>query len=130
MKITIETDKNHLNYSVQNPEGKATFEDVMNSLFCVFEDCVKRLMEGDPPDKATQEMLCFSLEDAFGHILYDNLFPQLKPGESGFDLCDAAIIRAQDEIIAEAEKDGITFQEALNRYNEKAKEYVNARKMS
>lgn len=130
MKIIIEADTKSLSYRLEDTEEAVTFEDIMNALFGVFEDSAKRLLKSTKPDRDAQEALCFSLEDVFGHILYDKLFPQLKPGESDFDLCDAAIVRAQDEIIAEAERDGITFQEALAKYNEKAREYVNARKMS
>lgn len=70
------------------------------------------------------------LEEMFGRCFY-KIFPEYEPKEGEeFDLVDAAIIKAQDDIIKEAHKKGITFEEALREYNEKAREYVNARKMS
>ena len=77
-----------------------------------------------------KEMLAMQMEELFGRCFY-KIFPEFMPEEGEeFNLCDAAIIKAQDDIIIEAEKKGITFQEALQHYNEKAREYVNARKMS
>lgn len=75
-------------------------------------------------------MLSLQIEELFGRCFY-KLFPEFAPEEGReFDLCDAAIIKAQDDIIKEAHKKGITFEEALQHYNEQAREYVNARKMS
>lgn len=81
-------------------------------------------------DEEEVEYLSLRLEEVFGRCFF-NIFPEYAPQEGNeFDLCDAAIIKAQDDIIKEAEATGKTFQEVLQSYNEKAKEYVNARKMS
>ena len=70
------------------------------------------------------------IEELFGRCFY-KIFPEFAPKEGEeFNLIDAAIIKAQDDIINEAHKKGISFEEALQQYNDKAREYVNARKMS
>lgn len=97
-------------------------------LFCTLEAATKTLKEDLDEDEALY--LSLRLEEVFGRCFF-NIFPEFTPKEGEeFDLCDAAIIKAQDDIIKEAEATGITFQEVLQKYNEKAKEYVNARKMS
>lgn len=106
------------------------FEKIINMLMITFSEATRKLIEQSQLTETEREDLCFSLEDVFEHLLYDDIFPEFRPREDDFDLCDAAIIKAQDDIISDAEKRGITFQEALAEYNEKAKEYVNVRKMS
>ncbi len=54
------------------------------------------------------------------------VFPEIKPNE--FDLTPAAIVYAQDKIIEEAEKKGITYKEAMKHYENIAQEYIKARK--
>ena len=52
----------------------------------------------------------------------ERTFPDIQPRE--FDLSDAGLLYAQDKIIEDAAKKGITYDEALKKYEEKAKEYV------
>ena len=100
----------------------------MATLFCVFESASTTIKEG--MDEDGQLELSLYIEEMFGRLFY-KIFPEYAPEEGKeFDLVDAAIIKAQDDIIKEAHKKGISFDEALHEYNEKAKEYVNARKMS
>ena len=67
------------------------------------------------------EDLYDSLDSLF-YMFMERVFPDIQPRE--FDLSDAAILYAQDMIIDEAEKKGLTFKEALKNYEDKAKEYV------
>ena len=45
------------------------------------------------------------------------------PGRAEFGLSDAALIKAQDDIIAQAIKDGKSVEEAVAEYNQKAEDY-------
>ena len=56
-----------------------------------------------------------------------NLFPDYT-AESEFDMTDAAIVYAQDQIINEAFEKGITLEEALKLYEDKAQEYIAKRR--
>jgi hypothetical protein len=49
----------------------------------------------------------------------ERVFPDTQPRD--FDLSDAGMLYAQDMIIDEAAKKGITYEEALQKYEEKAK---------
>ena len=61
-------------------------------------------------------------------IALKNIFPGIDPAE--FDLSDAAIVYAQDQIINKALDEGKTWEEVKNEYENLAVEYINARKMS
>lgn len=127
MQITINYDKKELSVDIQSDE-KVTYEVLLNALLGAFAHCTTKLLEETSMEDEAIEDLCFSLEDVFEHILYDEVFPQLKSLRSEFELSDAAVLKAQDEIISEAAERGISYKEALDEYNEKAEEYV--RKMS
>ena len=92
------------------------------------ESSTELILKGKDEDVRFE--ISLRLEELFGRCFY-KIFPEYAPNEDEeFNLVDAAIIKAQDDIIKEAHKKGITFEEALKEYNERAKEYVNARKMS
>lgn len=74
-----------------------------------------------------------SLYDSMDYLFYkfmERVFPDVQPRE--FDLSDAGLLYAQDMIINEAAKKGMTYDEALKHYEAKAKEYVkkNSRRLS
>lgn len=74
-----------------------------------------------------------NLYDSMDYLFYkfmERVFPDIQPRE--FDLSDAGLLYAQDMIINEAAKKGMTYDEALKHYEDKAKAYVkkNARMMS
>jgi len=72
-----------------------------------------------------REGLYDQLDYLFDEFLSE-VFPEIKPNE--FDLTPAAIVYAQDQIIEEAAKKGITYKEAMEVYEKKAQEYIKARK--
>lgn len=103
-------------------------DDILATLFCVMEATTEEVKKQMNEDE--KYMLSVQIEELFGRCFY-KMFPEYAPQEGEeFNLCDAAIIKAQDDIINDAANRGITFEEALKHYNEKAREYVNARKMS
>lgn len=114
-------------FEKSHKDEKISYGEILATLFCTLEASTKTLKK----DLNEEESIFLSqqLEEMFGRCFY-NIFPEYLNDKDAFDLCDAAIIKAQDDIIKEAEKKGVTFQEALKQYNEKAQEYVNARKMS
>ena len=110
------------------PEGdvKLSLDGVI--AFCMsFLESTCKTYVNEYPD--TAEDLYDSL-DYFFYKFMERTFPDIQPRD--FDLSDAAVLYAQDQIIKRAEKKGITFEEALKQYEDKAKEYVkkNARMMS
>ena len=91
------------------------------------EVTVKLLKEVDTEDR---EALYMSLDAVLQRFLLD-MFPEFElADDEKFTLSDAALIKAQDDIINEAHKEGITFNEALARYEREAEEYFNAGKVS
>jgi len=109
-------------------DEKISYDDIVATLFCVLEGVTDTIKRGLNEDDTL--FLALRLEELFGKCYY-KLFPEYAPEEGReFDLCDAAIIKAQDDIIKEAEKEGKTIQQVLLEYNDRAREYVNARKMS
>lgn len=121
--ITIERTED--NVTLDCGEGmlySEVFATLMQSLEAVTRETVK-----DITDAEDREIIFDTIDAAFGQFLR-NVFPDIDPHE--FDLTDAAIVKAQDEIINDAHKRGITFEQALKEYEDKAKEYIDARKMS
>lgn len=121
--ITIERTED--NVTLDCGEGmlySEIFAMLMQSLEAVTRETVK-----DITDAEDREIIFDTIDAAFGRFLR-NVFPDIDPHE--FDLTDAAIVKAQDEIINDAHKRGITFEQALKEYEDKAKEYIDARKMS
>lgn len=121
--ITIERTED--NVIIDCGEGmlfSETFSLLMQALEAVSREVVK-----DITDTEDRETIFDAIDAAFGQFLR-SVFPDIDPHE--FDLTDAAIVKAQDEIINDAHKRGITFEQALKEYEDKAKEYIDARKMS
>ena len=110
------------------PEGdvKLSFDDVIAFCMSFMESACNGYMEKHP-GKGEE------LYDTMDYLFYrfmELVFPDIQPRE--FELSDAGLLYAQDQIIKRAEKKGITYEEALKQYEDKAKEYVkkNARLMS
>lgn len=119
MRIIIEADPEKVTGIAieEAEEGQATYENLTAILFCIIENYTKQVLEAAPDD-----------HDAIWDYVAgacDNLCIRLFPApENGFELSDAAIIYAEDQIIKRAEKKGISFEEALAQYEKKAQEYV------
>lgn len=76
--------------------------------------------------KQFRNFLYDSLDEVFTKFL-EKMFPEINPNE--FDLSSAAIVKAQDEIIEDAHKNGITYKQALKNYEKKASDYIKQRRL-
>jgi len=102
------------------PDGdvKLSFDNSIAFCMGLMENACHQYLEAH---KSEAEDLYDSLDSLF-YMFMERVFPDIQPRD--FDLTDAAVLYAQDMIIAEAEKNGLTYQEALKNYEDKAKEYV------
>lgn len=127
IKITLNDDA----LSVAYEGAPIKLDDVIGMYMTGLQSALKQVTEDEdhPMPEAIKEDLYIRLDAVFTALL-DTVFPEYAHDDT-FGLSEAAMIRAQDDIIKDAEEKGITFAEALEEYNNKAKEYVeNAREMS
>lgn len=97
---------------------KLSFDGVIAFCMSFMESACKDYLRAHPDDAE-------DLYDSIDYLFYkfmERTFPDTQPRE--FDLSDAGLLYAQDKIIDEAAKKGITYEEALKHYEAKAKEYV------
>lgn len=102
------------------PEGdvKLSFDGIIAFCMSFMESAAKDFLKAHPDEDE-------GLYDSIDYLFYkfmERTFPEIQPRD--FDLSDAGLLYAQDKIIEEAAKKGITYDEALQNYEEKAKEYV------
>ena len=123
MKIIIESDKDKVtNVAFENADdGQACYENVTAIIFCVLENFTKQVINALGDNQEEIDGLWDYVAGACDQLCI-RCFP--KPSESSFELSDAALIYAEDQIIKRAEKKGISFEEALQQYEEKARKYV------
>ena len=119
MRIIIEADIDKVTSIAieEAEEGQATYENLTAILFCIIENFTKQVLDEHPDD----------MNEIWDYVAgaCDRLCIKLFPEpDSKFELSDAAIIYAEDQIIKRAEKKGISFEEALAQYEEKAQKYV------
>lgn len=107
------------------PEGdaKLSFDGVIAFCLSFMESACKGYLH-DKGDKVKAEEL-YDIIDYLFYRFMERTFPDIQPRD--FDLSDAGLLYAQDKIIEEAAKKGITFEEALKKYEDEAKAYVNKR---
>lgn len=104
-------------------EEYPSFDDTIHMIFTALDGILHRFLD----DKAFRKNWEFR-EHVYDQIDYlcdallTNVFPEIEPNE--FDLTPAAIVYAQDMLIKEAADEGITYKEALAKYEKKAKEYI------
>lgn len=130
MQINIKFDKVGVEVStIPEKNGEAvTLADIMTGMITGFTGIVGDYMAKNPPENEED------VADVYDALVYifnaclSKLFPDIKP--LAFELSDAGVLYAMDQIINEAHEKGITFDEAIAEYEKKAGEYVNARKMS
>lgn len=106
-----------------------TFDEVFMRLMVALEGFTNQMLESvDVPDPKTfREHLYDMMDDSFGKFLR-KCFPEINPAE--FDLTAAAVVYAQDQIIQKAEKEGKTYDEMLDEYNEMANRYINEKRLN
>lgn len=119
MKLIINLNANE-ELSVEQ-KGKASVDTLVSILLCALESVMLQTIEkgGDP------ERLYDLMDTLFYHFM-ERVFPDIQP--RNFDFSDAAMLYAQDLIIDRADKEGKTFEEVMNEFEEEAKAYVNAQK--
>ena len=118
MKIVIKAnDEGHV--TSLELDKKCQLDELIAIMFAVLDGATREVLE-----KAPQEVHDYTYEhyNAVFDLFLRNVFPEAPEGY--FELSDAALLYAQDKIIDEAEKKGITFEEALEKYEKRATEYV------
>lgn len=122
MKILIKTTANG-ELEVRYDKLKS-LDDAVSMLCGALDATVRQVL----PSLETEELskLYDDLAEVLDHLL-TTLFPEFNELNE-FDMTDAAIVYAQDQIINDAHKKGITLQEALQRYENKAQEYIAKRR--
>lgn len=119
MKIFIEaTDEGKIT-SLEITDGKCPLDTFIAVLFSAMDGATREVLKD-----ASQEVHDFTYEhfNAVFDLFLRNVFPE--PPEGYFELSDAALLYAQDKLIAEMEKKGVTFKEALDSYEKKAQDYL------
>lgn len=117
LKLTVD-DEGLITEAVGEGDVQLSFDGIIAFCMSFMEFACKDFLGAHPDDAE-------NLYDSIDYLFYkfmERTFPDVQPRE--FDLSDAAILYAQDKIIDEAEKKGLTFKEALQKYEDKAKEYV------
>ena len=118
MKIIIETEGNSVMLGVENLEEseKGTLPDVIAPLMGGVEAMCFAVLE-DAEEAEIQE-----LHDYMTGV-FSLFMEKVFPGRAEFGLSDAALIKAQDDIIKQAIADGKSIEDAVADYNKKADEY-------
>lgn len=129
MKIIIESnEKNELKVSISDVKEESNgFDDVFAMLMQTLDGYAQKWMGIIAADR-DQEVLLeqYDVFCALFEKFLSNVFPEVLPAD--FALGDAAILKATDDIVADAAKRGITFDDALKEYREKAEAYVKEKK--
>ena len=102
------------------PEGdvKLSFDGAIAFCMSFMESACKDYLKNRPDDK---EHL-YDVLDTLFYKFMERAFPEVQPRD--FELSDAGLLYAQDQIIEEALQKNISYEEALRNYEAKAKEYV------
>lgn len=103
---------------ISEGDVKLSFDGIIAFCMSFMESACKDYVRAHPDDAE-------DLYDSIDYLFYkfmERTFPDVQPRE--FDLSDAGLLYAQDKIIDEAAKKGMTYEEALKHYEAKAKEYV------
>lgn len=106
-----------------NEEKGTTFSEVYSRLMVALEGAIKTVINEVPvKDRAAfKDHLYDIIDDGFGNLL-TKVFPEINVNE--FNLSAAAMVYAQDQIIAKAEAEGKTYQEMLDEYEAIADRYI------
>lgn len=124
MRIIITTDtKSETVEKVEffDVKDKVTYDDLVSIFLLLLESITKQFVSETKIGKEGKEYL-YDMLDTLFYTFMKRTFPDVQPRD--FDLTDAALIFAQDQIIEQADKDGISFQQAVKKYETKARKYV------
>ena len=121
MKINIEADEGQvLSFKL---DGECSLDEMIAIFFSILDNLTRQCLEKAPEDAKNYFYEHFN---GVFDLFLRKVFPE--PPKGYFELSDAALLYAQDKIIDEAEKKGMTFQEALDKYENRAKEYIRQQK--
>ena len=129
MKLIITTDKNAVtNIEMEDlAKGDVTYNNLLAISLSLMEAFTRHFMEEVRKEEhnCNFEGLYDDLNTLFD-VFLRRVFPDIQP--LAMDLSDAAILYAQDKIIETAEKKGISYEEAMEKFEKKAKEYIRQRR--
>ena len=121
MKLVIEQDDQmRTKMELVEGMGSTTADDLIALFLALLEHTVKHLL-----DKGADAEEMYDTMDFMFWKFMEKCFPDIQPRE--FDLSDAALLFAQDQIIDKAAKEGKTFEAAMKEYEDEAKAYIKAR---
>lgn len=123
MNLTIKADKEGRVESFNIEGGKCSLNELIAIFFGILEGATHQALDYAPND--AKEYI-YEHYNAVFDLFLRNVFPE--PPEGFFDISDAALMYAQDSLIEDIEKKGMTFEEALEGYEKRAKEYLNKRR--
>lgn len=124
MRIIITTDtKKEIveKMDFEDVKDKVTYDDLVSIFLLLLESITTQFISETEVGQEGKEYL-YDMLDTLFYTFMQRTFPTVQPRE--FDLTDAALIFAQDQIIELADKEGISFQQAVKKYETKARKYV------
>ena len=123
MKLIIEATEEGRVADFKVQDGKCSLDELIAIFFSILEGASHQVLNDAPND--VKEYI-YEHFNAIFDLFLRNVFPE--PPEGFFDISDAALMYAQDKLIEDIEKKGITFEEALESYENRAKDYLNKRR--
>lgn len=123
MKIIIKATDEGKVTSFDIKDGKCQLDNLMAIFFQILDAATRKVLVA-APDEVKE--YTYDHINALFELFLRNVFPEAPEGY--FELSDAALLYAQDKIVEEAYKKGITFKEALEKFESRAKEYVRQKK--
>ena len=125
MKLELKVDDDGVITEVV-PMGdvKLSFDGIIAFCMSFMESACKGYLQSHTESETADEDL-YDVMDYLFYKFMERTFPDVQPRE--FDLSDAGLLYAQDKIIEEAAKKGISYDEALEKYEKRAKEYVRSK---
>lgn len=123
MNLTIKVTEEGRVTDFKVQDGKCSLDELIAIFFSILEGASHQVLNDAPND--VKEYIYEHFNAVFDLFLR-NVFPE--PPEGFFDISDAALMYAQDSLIEDIEKKGMTFEEALKGYEKRAKEYLNNRR--
>lgn len=129
MKIILKVDEASLeDIKIEDAaKGDVTYNNLLAINLSLMEAFTRHFMEEVLKDNPDMDFtgLYDDLNTLFDAFL-QRTFPEIKP--LAMDLSDAALLYAQDKIVEIAEKKGLTYEEAMEKFERRAKEHIRQRR--
>lgn len=129
MKIILKVDEASLeDIKIEDAaKGDVTYNNLLAINLSLMEAFTRHFMEEVRKEEPEADFtgLYDDLNTLFDMFL-TRTFPEVKP--LSMDLSDAALLYAQDKIVEIAEKKGITYEEAMEKFEKRAKEHIRQRR--